>query len=141
MAWTITRQWVNPPQYDEATNDHVGVHRAHVIISGSSDAASDLTEEQVVPISVLRTVRGALASNLSVECLKWDLQNMGGVELFFDRSPVVSLGQMADGGESYFDPPLADIGEAGDGTGDLVVSTFGGANNSRFRIEATFRVA
>lgn len=136
MAWTIASAWVNPPSFD-GTNSRV--HRAKVIISGTSSDTTELADENILDISTLTNVNGQTCTKIAIESILCAMSGgLDAIRLEFDATTDQSIGTFADTLHSYYDPPL--IKSAAGGTGDILATTLGSAAGAAFRLELCFRV-
>jgi len=136
VAWTIASAWVNPPSFD-GTNSRV--HRAKVIISGTSSDTTEMADESLLDISTLTNVNGATCTKIAIESINWSMSGgLDAVRLEFDATTDQSLGTFADTNSAKYDPPI--IKSAAGGTGDILATSFGAAAGAAFRFELCFRV-
>jgi hypothetical protein len=138
IRWLYPRNWSgNPP-------DSGGYKRIVVQVVGDNLSA-DYSYQQIVDISELRTTQGLVPTRTVVEWVKGSAQNMDDLKLYWDRVPRVPIGSITlpDSGEKF--PVVnyggsADPGIAGDGTGDILLSTNGITASGYFDITFSMRL-
>lgn len=138
MAWTVTPRWISPAKWDGSAGTMRG-RKARVIVTGTSDAATELTNQILIDISTLNTLRGDVCTQIAPTVIQYDISGLTSAMLEFDHGtddPFLTMGS----GISIvkFDPPASDTLTSSDGTGDLVLTTVGGAASSRFTIDIEF---
>lgn len=140
MAWTITPRWISPANWN-ANPDGSDSRRWRVQFVGTSDSTTELSLQQLIDVSELRTARGEAGGRLAITFLQYDISGLTNLSLRFDRSPdevILNAGAIVNA--IKYDPPLSDTGTSDDGTGDLLVSTSGATSSGRFLLDIEFRL-
>lgn len=142
MALAI--HWIYPRNWDGNPPPSGGYKRVVVQIIGTALAA-DYTNQQIIDISELRTTQGLVPTRTVVEWVTGSAQNMNALYLLWDRTPRVIIGSVTlpDSAEKH--PVVAfggkaDPGVAGDGTGDILLTTQGITANGYFDITFSMRL-
>lgn len=141
---TLDIHWLYPRNWDGNPPDAGGYKRIIVQIIGTG-LSSDYTNQQIVDLSELRTAQGLVPTRSVVEWVEGSAQNMDAIYLLWDRVPRVIIGSasLPGGAEKY---PIvafggkADPGVAGDGTGDILLTTEGITADGYFDITFSMRL-
>jgi len=138
MTVTVTKRWV-VPNSNLGTLDDPRQRSYHLQVSGVSDSTTNLTDEVLVNLSTLSLPDGSPVGRLAIRSLGWVEDGFTYLTLKFDRSPDDTIVTMA--GADFKDYPgyLTDVGESGDGTGNLLLTTSGAASGSTFNIDVVFK--
>ncbi len=140
MAWTVTPRWISPAKWDGSAGTMRG-RKARVVVTGTSDAASDLADQIAIDISALNTLRGDVCTQIALNRVAYDISTLGSLALQFDHGTDDQVLLIGNGTHVLeFDAPLSDTLTSADGAGDLVLTTTGGANGSRFMLDIEFTI-
>jgi len=140
MAWTVTPRWISPANWGGSAGTMQG-RKARVIVTGTSDAATELTNQILIDISTLNTLRGDVCTQIAPTVIQYDISGLTSATLEFDHGTDDAFLTMGSGISIIkFDPPMSDTLTSSDGTGDLVLTTVGGAAGSRFTIDIEFNI-
>ena len=142
MADTITSQWIWPPNWNGDIPDTGGWKRVVKRFTCLSDGSGE-TNVKKLDISDLRTTEGIAPAKTVVENIKFSQTGFTSITLNWDRVPneliyIISANQ----GEIDFtkDGGLADPGEAGAGTGDILLSSAGADSGDVYDITLSVRL-
>jgi hypothetical protein len=147
MADTVNIRWVYPPNYDRAPNppDNNGWKRVVIQMTGLSDGTGE-TAVTKLNISELRTTSGSVPTRTAVERIEYNIYGKT-VKLEWDRAPkeLISLLNGAGGpSQGVLDwkkqGGLVDPGKAGDGTGDILLTTTDATSGDSYDITMTVRL-
>ncbi len=149
MALTTHLHYLYPPDYIKGpyqTNVGVlptGPRRYHVLLQGTGTGTEDETDEHKIILTNHVTQRGEDASRFVIEKIKWEVSGYTGLWLEFDRNTqhrFFSVRGVDSGGERDFTKygGFTDNGEGG--TGDIIITTVGGALYDMYELEIQFRV-
>lgn len=136
MADTVDVQWLYPPNWDgNAPDSPQGWKSVTVRLMGTSDGTGE-TLVRKIDISELRTITGAVPTRTSVQNIFWDVKGFNNVELFWDRNPKSRIAVLSGQGGGNFMPNggLADPGESGDATGDILLTSNGASIGNAYDI-------
>lgn len=141
MSDTVRVRFVYPPNWDGNPPEKGGWRQVTIQLSGISDGVG---EEEVVKldISELRTVTGAPPSRTVIERLEWDISGIDNIHLQWDRNPKETIAVLSGWGKANYSPMsgLPDPGEAGDATGDILLTSNGAAAGGSYSILMTVRL-
>lgn len=121
---TVTTQYIWPPNW---SGEEANLRKIVVQFTGIFDA-SDTAETNVrkIDVSAFNTIDGVRAGRMSIEKIDYHVQGLNHVTLSFDRHPAIIVARLPQG-QGCVDfcktGGLCDVGEADDGTGDLLLST------------------
>jgi len=142
MANTINEIWLFPPNWDGSVPDTGGwkkVVKRFTCLSGGDDE----TDVVKLDISDLRNVDGRAPTRTVIEKIKFSQTGFTSITLNWDRIPkdliyIISANQ----GEIDFtqNGGLADPGEAGDATGDILLSSAGSDAGDVYDITLSVRL-
>ncbi len=129
MADTVRIDWIYPPKLEDGSwDDNQGNQRVVVRLSGTSDGTGE-THVRKIDLSDLKTHNGGVPSKTVAEWVQYHILGMA-VSLEWDRTPhgeicrINANGQEADGNLDWRKyGGLLDPGAAGDGTGDILLSS------------------
>ena len=89
-------------------------------------------------ISELRKVDGTVPARTVVEQIRWDISGFNFVRLEWDRAPDSMIAVLSGRGEQTKD--IVDAGEAGEGPGDIILTTDGMGDGASYDIFLTVRL-
>lgn len=138
MAVTVSSRYLSPPNYSGTPPGLGGFHRVTIQLTCVASGAAAFDESQVkkLDISTLVKVNGVAPTGLVVESIVYDISGFKHVLLEFDRTTDAVCAVLATRGRIDFD--ISD-NSAGD-TGDILLSTIGGAAGSAYNIVLTARL-
>ena len=134
MATTLNKTYVWPPNFVEGT-DTMGesTRRIKVRVSGTTSDGTADSGIQVIDKSDLKGPNGTEPSSLAVDSVEWNAGEMDVLVLEWDHSTNNEIYTLTGSDEvdwscagGLIDP------KTNDGTGDIVVSSEGGASGSKF---------
>lgn len=142
MAYTV--HWLYPRNWDGNPPPSGGYKRAIVQVTGTGLVA-DLTGERIVDISELRTTQGEVVTRTVMEWIQGAATNMDNLVLLWDRAPNIVIGGIGLPSSAEKIPIVhfggkADPGVAGDGTGDILLTTNGVTATAYFDVTFCLRL-
>lgn len=139
MAITVSSRYLNPPNYGGTPPDIGGFHRITIQLTGVASGADTFNETKVqkLDISTLKKTDGVVPSSIVVERIQYDISGYDHVLLEFDRTTDAVCAVLSSRGR-IDDAEIVDDG-SGD-TGDLLLSSVGGAAGSSYNIIVTARL-
>ena len=142
MALVSKVTWIHPQNFDgNVPTAGPGFKKVILLLTGICTVSGVNTdEEDVVKLDIselLKTDRTA-PTRTSIEWAKWSILGFNNVKLSWDRSPSETALVMSGLGKIY--GPLVDPGEAGDRTGDILLSTYGSAVGATYSIEIAIKL-
>lgn len=135
MAFTLDQLYVWPPNFTEGT-DTMGDNQRRVVVrlTGISSDASDASDTVVIDKSDLVGPNGVEPSSIVIEGIEWSMTGYDTLILEWDHTSDVEIARLIGEGEiSWLSAGgLTDNGSGS--TGDVTVTTTGGAANSAFQL-------
>ena len=137
MADAVDVQWIYPPNWDieEFPQDH---RRFEVRLIGTSDGTGE-TDVTKMDISQFRT-NGSVVTRTVIECIEWHIFGITCL-LEWDRAPQRKIVELNGNGVESSNKldwrhggGLVDTGEAGDGTGDILLTTTNASSGDTYDI-------
>jgi hypothetical protein len=122
MALSV--KWLYPPNWDGNPPDKGGWNRVKVQLIADGSTA-DESYAKKVDISELRTASGQAPTRTVVEEISYSSAGMTALKLFWDRNPREPIANLYGATDGNIRLDKVDPGEAGDGTGDILLSTAG----------------
>jgi len=145
MADTVSTKWIYPPNWDGGYDDNKGTRKMAVQIIGLSDGTGE-SSVQKIDISNLRTTNGDVCSRTIIEKIEYIVNGLN-AHLYWDRTPAETIARLngsigTSNGCLDFEKTggMADTGESGDGTGDIMLTTTGYASGDGYDIIIHFRL-
>jgi len=142
MADTVTEQWVYPPNWDGNPPVRSGWRRVEKRFTCVSDGTGE-TSVIKIDISELRTVSGVAPTRTAVESIRFNQKGFTSIKLLWDRAAPYTICVLAgDRGELDFGRfgGLVDPGEAGDRTGDILLTSSGATAGDVYDITICLRL-
>jgi len=136
MADTVTEQWIYPPNWDGNAPEKGGWQRVTKRLTCISDGTGE-TAVKKVDISELRTVNGNPPTRVVVESINFNQQGFTSIKLEWDRAPLFTIAVLSssDGLLDFTEVGgLVDPGQAGDRTGDILLTTSGATSGDAYDI-------
>ena len=141
MALTAKTVYIHPQNWDGNPPMTGGWRKVILHLTAICDADGVNTDESDVvklDISSLRKVDGTTPTRTSILGVRWSIGGFNNVKLSWDRAPTSSIITMSGLGEIKH--AILDQGEAGDKTGDILLSTYGASVGSVYSIEIVARL-
>ena len=143
MADSVNEQWVYPPNWDGNPPSKNGWRRVVKMIRCVSDGTSE-TDVIKVDISELRCLNGSIPTRTAIEFISYSIKDIDSVVLEWDRAEREKIAVLAGNTEGKFDfmefGGLIDSGEAGDRTGDILLTSNGCSENGTYSILISIRL-
>lgn len=138
MALTVSSRYINPPNYSGTPPEIGGFRRVTIQLTCVASGADTFNESKVnkLDISTLVKVDGVAPARIVVEKIEYDISGYSHVLLEFNRTTDAVCAILAARGTIGCD--IVD-NSAGD-TGDLLLSSVGGAAGSAYNIILTARL-
>jgi len=102
-------------------------------------ASSDETDTVIIDLSTKTGPLGAAPSKLKLEEIWWTINGFSGITLSFDRDTDVIVDYYSGQGYMDYKPYGGKIDNGSGGTGDLLLSTFGGVAGGNYSFIVTGR--
>ena len=136
----INKRWIWPPNWDENAPAIGGWKKVEIPLTATCEGQSCDEESDVVKldISELRKVDGTVPARTVVEQIRWDISGFNFVRLEWDRAPDSMIAVLSGRGEQTKD--IVDAGEAGEGPGDIILTTDGMGDGASYDIFLTVRL-
>ncbi len=124
MSDTVNVRWIYPPNWDGNSPDIGGLKKVIIELNGISDGSGE-SEVVKLDISDLCTTNGVAPSRTVIEQLEWDISGIDNVHLQWDRNPKETIKVLSgqDKRDYRSQGGLVDPGEAGDATGDILLTS------------------
>lgn len=132
-------KWIYPPNWDgnPPEDGKSGWGEVAVLLTGQSANGGE-TDVVKVDISELRTNTGAVPTKTAIMYIEWDALGYTELRLEWDRAPnalILDLGGTNSGKMNFRKKGgLVDPGEAGDRTGDIMLTEAGGGATDVYNI-------
>lgn len=136
----VNKRWIWPPNWDETPPENGGWKKVEIHLSATCEGQSCAEESDVVKldISELRKIDGTAPTRTVVEEIAWDISGFNFVRLEWDRSPDSLIAILSGRGHQKKD--ITDSGEAGEGSGDILLTTDGIGDGTSYDIFLTIRL-
>lgn len=136
----VSKRWIWPPNFDENIPETGGLKKVEIHLSATCEGASCAEESDVVKldISELRKIDGTAPTRTVIEKMVWDISGFNFVRLEWDREPDALIAILSGRGTQEAD--ITDPGEAGEGSGDIILTTDGMGDGASYDIFVTVRL-
>lgn len=132
MALTVSTKFISPANYSGTPPaDGSGFKRVVVLLTGIGTAAEDESNVVKLDLSTLVNLKGEVPTHVVLERIEWTISGFNYVTLTGDHTSDSSLAVLP-AGNGIIDQDIVDVGV--DGTGDLLLSTDGGADGDSYSI-------
>jgi len=124
----VSVNWLYPPNYDVAPPawDYPHGHRRVKVQFIGEEVLTNETNVQKIDISELKNSEGVEVTRTMVESVQYDVSGCDSLKLSWDRNPKATICLLGGDSRGKLKLYKVDPGEAGDGTGDILLSTTGG---------------
>ena len=136
MALTAKTAYIHPQNWDGNLPTIGGWKKVILHLTAICSATGTNTDESDVvklDISSLRKTDGTAPTRTVVKKVNWAIGGFNNVKLSWDRAPSETIITMSGYGNMCND--IVDPGEAGESTGDILLSTYGAATGAVYSIE------
>jgi len=140
MALISKVQWLWPPNYQNNPSSDSGLKKVTLHLTAiCSDTGVNTDESNILKldISELRKVDGVAPTRTAIESIKWSIGGFNNVKLFWDRAPYSIIATMSGEGKAQ---DIVDESDGTDGTGDLLLTTYGAATGAVYDITVCVRL-
>lgn len=143
MADTVKTKWIYPPNWDGGFDDNRGTRKWIVQLMCLSDGTGESAVRKI-DISTLFLPDGSTPTRSIIEKIEYDASGYTALRLYWDRTPPETIAFLGGSGSAELDYTNeggnVDPGEAGDGTGDIMLTTTGYTSGDSYNIKFTFRL-
>lgn len=131
MALTVSTKWISPPNYSGTPPIHGGFKRVIVQLTGIGTAGEDEANVVKIDLSTLRNLDGVVPTNVTLEKIEYSISGFNYIMLTGDHTSDTAL-TVLPAGQGVIDYDIVDAGSGG--TGDILLSTDGGADGDAYNI-------
>lgn len=138
MALTVSTKFISPANYSGTPPaDGSGFKRVIVILTGIGVGTEDESNVAKIDLSTLKNLKGVIPANVVLEKIEWTIAGFNYVTLIGDHTSDTSLAVLP-AGQGVIEHDIVDNGSGG--TGDVLLSTNGGAAGDSYSIVINARL-
>ena len=143
MADSVSEQWAYPPNWDGNPPSKNGWRRVVKMIRCLSDGTGE-SDVIKLDISELKCLNGSVPTRTAIEFISYSIKDIDSVVLEWDRAEREKIAVLPGNSDGEFDfmkfGGLIDPGEAGDRTGDILLTSNGCSVNGVYNILIAVRL-
>lgn len=141
MPFTSNVKYLWPPNFTEGS-DTMNPHQRRIAVrfTGTSTDASNASDEVIIDKSDLQGPAGAEPTTLAIEEVEWSVKGYDAVIIEWDDGTDEEALRLSGAGFKNYKDVGALYSDGSSETGDLLLTTQGGAANSAYDISMVIRL-